>query len=58
LKRAATSWDLRACAEGRKKRVIRLCDPCDIALNRLVLEFANVAQVDRVIAEYAAERAS
>jgi hypothetical protein len=30
-------WDIRLCADGRRKRSFRLCDPCDTALNRHML---------------------
>lgn len=26
-------WELRLCADGRRKRVFKVCIPCDIALN-------------------------
>jgi hypothetical protein len=54
LKHGHATWTLRACAEGRKKRVIRLCAACDVDLNRLVLAFANIANVDSIIARYSA----
>ena len=36
---AERKWTLQACADGRKKRTKYLCDPCDIRLNKLVLNF-------------------
>ncbi|NJC36403.1 transcriptional regulator NrdR family protein [Xanthomonas arboricola] len=36
---AANIWHVQACADGRRKRKKRLCDPCDARLNRLVLVF-------------------
>ena len=52
---ANTKWTLRACAEGRKRRTINLCEPCDVELNRLVLAFANVANLDSIMKKYASE---
>ena len=39
---AAHRWDLRACADGRRKRTARLCDRCDVKLNAWVLLFFRV----------------
>ena len=30
-------WTIRLCADGGRKRVFRLCNPCDIAINRQML---------------------
>lgn len=52
--KAVTEWSLNACAEGRRLRKLRLCNPCDIELNRLVLAFANVKGLDRIMTKYTA----
>ena len=49
---ADNKWHPQICADNRKKRSRWLCDPCDHMLNRLVLEFFNVRDVDRRMAEY------
>jgi hypothetical protein len=36
---AANTWNLQVCADGRRKRTKRLCDPCDALLNARVLAF-------------------
>lgn len=38
---ATNRWTPQLCADGRKKRSKYLCDPCDVELNRLMLEFFN-----------------
>jgi hypothetical protein len=35
--KANTSWTLNLCADNRRKRVLRLCQACDNALNDQVL---------------------
>lgn len=37
--KAGFAWDVKVCADGRKKRSKWLCGPCDVELNRMVLEF-------------------
>lgn len=50
--KAQNKWTLTACADNRK-RVMRLCDPCDIELNRIVLLFLNVPGAAKKIKAYA-----
>jgi hypothetical protein len=49
-------WTLQACAEKRRKRKPGLCLPCDIALNRLILEFIRAPNIDQKMADYEASR--
>lgn len=51
---ADNEWTLWACADGRKKRVRKLCDPCDVELNRTVLFFFNDPAAAEKVARYAA----
>ena len=46
-----TSW--RICADGNQYRPI--CAWCDVALNRLVLEFMRDPDVEEKMSKYAAE---
>lgn len=48
--RAHASWQI--CADGRQHRAI--CKLCDQALNRLVLEWAGIPDVDAKMAAYEA----
>lgn len=50
--RAEFQWQI--CADGRVFRPV--CLPCDIDLNRLVLEWAGVPDAAEKLAAYAAER--
>jgi hypothetical protein len=38
---ADRGWYLTACADKRKRRSKRLCNECDVELNRIVLEYFN-----------------
>lgn len=49
---ATRTWDMRPCAIG-EHITYRLCDPCDLALNRLVLDFFKVPHAEKLLAEYA-----
>jgi hypothetical protein len=49
--RARHQWQI--CADGRRFR--RICLECDIALNRLVLEFMGWDGVEAVMADYERE---
>lgn len=40
------------CAEGRRRRLIRLCAACDLELNRLVLEFVRARGWRAKVAAY------
>lgn len=46
--RAETQWQI--CSDGRAFRP--LCLPCDIELNRLVLEWAGFPDAEKKIAAY------
>ncbi len=50
-------WSPQLCADGRRKRSKRLCDVCDEALNRLVLEFFNDPMAGEKMAGYVEGRA-
>ena len=50
--RAETQWQI--CADGNVYRP--LCLPCNVELNRLVLEWAGLADAQAEIATYAASR--
>jgi hypothetical protein len=45
-------WDMRPCAIG-EHITYNLCDPCDLELNRIILEFFKVPNGDELLAEYA-----
>lgn len=51
-KGATNLWHPALCADGRKKRSKRLCDPCDIELNRMVLEFFNYPNAADLMSAY------
>lgn len=41
-----------ACANGN--RYVGICGPCDVALNRLALEFMGIPDAELLLAAYAA----
>lgn len=45
-------WDLTACANGRRKHLVRLCRPCDVELNAITLRFVRHPQAEELIAAY------
>jgi hypothetical protein len=47
-------WDLRVCADGRRHRVLWLCDACDSARNREMLVLLRDPKVDAKMARYEA----
>ena len=49
---AERTWDMRPCAVGAHT-THHLCDPCDLILNRQVLEFFNVPQREELLTAYA-----
>lgn len=49
---ANRTWDMRPCAIGRHI-TYRLCDECDLTLNRMVLDFFRVPNAGELLAEYA-----
>ena len=48
-------WDIALCADGRRKRVFRLCVACDIALNRHMLVVMGDKNAAIKIAKYEAK---
>lgn len=48
-------WKVRSCAAGGPEEYRGLCTPCDLDLNRLVLEFFRVEDIDAVLAAYRRE---
>lgn len=50
--RAETQWQI--CSDGNTWRPV--CWPCDVELNRLVLEWAGFVDVDERIRQYEATR--
>lgn len=50
--RASSQWQI--CADGRVYRPV--CNDCDRALNRMVLEWAGFSDVDEKMAAYEATR--
>lgn len=51
---ATHTWDVQACADKRRKRAKRLCGPCDVRLNAMVLEFFNDPAAAAKMAAYRA----
>lgn len=49
---APNRWRPQLCADKRRKRSKWLCDPCDILLNRLVMQFFRDPQTEQKIAAY------
>ena len=47
-------WHAQLCADSRRKRKKRLCDACDVELNRMVLEFMGDAKASEKMAAYEA----
>jgi hypothetical protein len=54
--KAIASWELRACADGGKRRKKWLCSPCDIECNRMMLEFFNDPEAGEKIEAYKADQ--
>jgi len=55
-KRAAReTWTLDLCAMENKKLTGELCRPCDIELNRMVMEFFNVPDAQKLAEAYIAK---
>lgn len=50
--KATDRWTLHLCADGNRKRVLRLCRKCDIALNRHVLTLLGDPRRDAKMARY------
>lgn len=48
---ARNSWDLSPCALGHKLKA-KLCDPCDAALNSLILAFFGVTGRKALVRRY------
>jgi hypothetical protein len=53
---AANEWTLTACADGGKRRVRVLCDPCDIKANAWALAYFRVPDAPAKLREYASTR--
>lgn len=51
---SAHQWHVRACAAGGPLVWRGLCTPCDLELNRLVLDFFRVPDAADLLAAYAA----
>ena len=51
---ATETFTARMCAERRRPRTVRLCGPCDVLLNRIVLTFVNARDADAKVNAYAA----
>jgi hypothetical protein len=50
--RPTAKWHLTACADGSRKRTYRLCDRCDVELNRRNMKFLGVPDVAAKIRKY------
>lgn len=48
-------WEVKLCADGRRKRVFNLCDSCDIARNLEMLSLCRDKRAGDKIAKYAAK---
>ena len=46
-RRVTLSWNLRLCADGRRKRVPQLCRSCDAALNAYLMRFLRLKAMAR-----------
>lgn len=46
-------WDIQLCADGRRRRVFYLCDPCDIDLNSIMLQMMGDKNAEVKAAKYA-----
>lgn len=53
-RKAAHSWTLRACALNRKRVKVWLCSQCDIAIQRLVLNFISYPKRAQIMRRYVA----
>jgi hypothetical protein len=51
---ARNRWELRACADGRKKRVKYLCDIHDVDLNEAVMSFLRIEGTSAKVSKYRA----
>ncbi len=52
---ATETFTMRMCADGRRKRKVRLCPPCDALLNRTILEFVGLPGAQEKLAQYEAQ---
>lgn len=50
--KATFKWALQACANKRRHNKFVLCRPCDVELNRTVLQFFQHPNADKLIANY------
>ena len=54
----ALKWTVQACADGRRRRAVLLCAPCDIELNRLVMRYLRIRGAEAAARRYAAKMAT
>lgn len=50
-------WTIRLCADGRRKRVFHLCQPCDVTLNMHMLVVMGDKRVAEKMAKYRGDKA-
>lgn len=53
-RKASATWRLNLCADGGRKRVLRLCAVCDVALNLHVLTLLGDPRRGEKMKRYAA----
>lgn len=51
-KPAPHAWPIQLCADRRRRRVPRLCGPCDRRLNLMMLRFFNIPDAEEKAAAY------
>lgn len=49
---AENTWRVQACADGRRRRVVKLCEPCDVKANQWMLTFFRVPGAEAKLQEY------
>lgn len=52
--KASYRWELKACADGRKKRSRYLCQEHDIELNAMVMTFLSISGAEEKLDAYRA----
>lgn len=50
--KAVARWDLHVCADGGRKRVLRLCQQCDYRLNQHILTLLSDPHVGEKMKRY------
>jgi hypothetical protein len=48
-------WEIKLCADGRRRRVFRLCTGCDVALNAHMLSVMGDPRAKKKASKYAAK---